>query len=79
MGMLGNLAKLGLAKKGFDPLMGARPMARVINNEIKKPLSKLLIAGPLKSGGEALVSVKDGALVVEPKEDKPLLLTDGSR
>jgi ATP-dependent Clp protease ATP-binding subunit ClpA len=63
-----------LAERGYDPLMGARPMARVINNEIKKPLSKLLIAGPLKDGGVAEVSVVDGGLVVAAKEPKQLLL-----
>lgn len=40
-----------LAKIGFDPLMGARPMARVIQDKIKKPLSRLMLFGDLKNGG----------------------------
>jgi ATP-dependent Clp protease ATP-binding subunit ClpA len=53
-----------LAEKGYDPAMGARPMARVINNDIKKPLSRLLITGNLRNGGEAVVDVVDGEFVV---------------
>jgi ATP-dependent Clp protease ATP-binding subunit ClpA len=70
-----------LADHGYEPAMGARPMSRLINNEIKKPLSKLLITGPLRSGGEAVVDIVDGSIVVtastSPKPD-PLLITDGS-
>jgi ATP-dependent Clp protease ATP-binding subunit ClpA len=40
-----------LIKKGFDPKMGARPLARVIENEIKKPLSREMLFGSLKNGG----------------------------
>lgn len=53
-----------LAEKGYDPKMGARPLARVIDNEIKKPLSRALIFGDLKRGGAALGSVLDGAFVL---------------
>ena len=40
-----------LVDKGFDPLMGARPLQRVIDNEIKKPLSRIMLFGSLKNGG----------------------------
>jgi ATP-dependent Clp protease ATP-binding subunit ClpA len=40
-----------LAEKGYDPLMGARPLARLIQEKIKKPLADLLLFGPLKHGG----------------------------
>ena len=40
-----------LVDKGFDPKMGARPMQRVIDNDIKKPMAKLLLFGELKDGG----------------------------
>ncbi|MCX7784004.1 MAG: AAA family ATPase [Meiothermus sp.] len=40
-----------LAEKGYDPLMGARPLARLIQEKIKKPLADLLLFGPLKNGG----------------------------
>lgn len=57
-----------LATKGYDPKMGARPLARVIHNEIKKPLSREMLFGKLKSGGTASVSVQDGALVIQYQE-----------
>ncbi|WP_299429104.1 AAA family ATPase, partial [uncultured Meiothermus sp.] len=40
-----------LAEKGYDGLMGARPLARLIQERIKKPLADLLLFGPLKNGG----------------------------
>ncbi|MCB0394552.1 MAG: ATP-dependent Clp protease ATP-binding subunit ClpA [Bdellovibrionales bacterium] len=46
-------------KKGYDPNYGARPMARVINDQIKKPLVNEIIDGDLKSGGKMKVSIKD--------------------
>jgi ATP-dependent Clp protease ATP-binding subunit ClpA len=53
-----------LTEKGYDPAMGARPMARVINNDIKKPLSRLLITGNLRNGGKAVVDAVEGEFVV---------------
>jgi ATPases with chaperone activity, ATP-binding subunit len=58
-------AKDWLADKGYNSTMGARPLARTIHENIKVPLSRLMILGRLKDGGEAVVSVKDGALCVE--------------
>jgi ATP-dependent Clp protease ATP-binding subunit ClpA len=55
--------------------MGARPMARVINNSIKKPLSKLLLAGPLSKGGTVVVDAKGDGLTLKAKKPAPLLLT----
>ena len=49
-----------LAKKGYDKLFGARPLARVIQEKIKKPLAEELLFGKLKSGGIVCVDVKDG-------------------
>jgi len=51
-----------LAEKGFDPAFGARPMARLIQNEIKKPLADQILFGPLKAGGNVRVEVRDGKL-----------------
>lgn len=65
-----------LMTKGYDPTMGARPMARLINNEIKKPLSRLLIMGPLKNGGAVEIDTRDGALVVEAKQVEAAVVTD---
>jgi ATP-dependent Clp protease ATP-binding subunit ClpA len=55
-------ARKWLADKGYDPEMGARPLARVIQNEVKKKLTDELLFGKLEHGGEALVDVKDGEL-----------------
>ena len=48
-------AKAWIAEKGYDPKMGARPMARVIQNEIKKPLANELLFGELANGGTVTV------------------------
>src|SRR5262249_6134086 len=55
-------ARNWLADKGFDPLFGARPMARLIQNEIKKGLADRILFGELKAGGEVDVVVVDGKL-----------------
>lgn len=54
-----------LAEAGYDPKMGARPLGRVIDNEIKKPLSRALIFGNLKHGGTAQGTVVDGKFVLD--------------
>jgi ATP-dependent Clp protease ATP-binding subunit ClpA len=59
---LSDEARSWLADKGFDPLFGARPMARLIQNEIKKALADRILFGDLKGGGEVTVGVKDGKL-----------------
>ena len=48
-----------LVEKGFDPKMGARPLARVIDNEIKRPLSRELLFGNLKSGGTVNITLTE--------------------
>jgi ATP-dependent Clp protease ATP-binding subunit ClpA len=48
-----------LAKKGFDPLMGARPMARLIQDMIRKALADELLFGRLVSGGKVTVELDD--------------------
>jgi ATP-dependent Clp protease ATP-binding subunit ClpA len=58
-------AREWLAETGYDKAMGARPMARLIQEKIKRPLADLILFGPLAShGGSVLVSVKDGELDV---------------
>jgi ATP-dependent Clp protease ATP-binding subunit ClpA len=72
-----------LADKGYDEKMGARPLGRVIQEEIKKPLAEELLFGKLAKGGVVKVSVKDGKLVLETEgpenprlsSKKPPLLT----
>lgn len=64
-----------LATKGYDKTMGARPLGRLIQNEIKKPLAEELLFGKLVAGGLVKVGLKDKALTfdVEPtvKVDTP--------
>ncbi|NOC43722.1 MULTISPECIES: ATP-dependent Clp protease ATP-binding subunit ClpA [Ruegeria] len=72
-----------LADKGYDDKMGARPLGRVIQEHIKKPLAEELLFGKLAKGGVVRVSVKKGELDLEilgPDQrrisgDKPPLLT----
>jgi ATP-dependent Clp protease ATP-binding subunit ClpA len=68
-----------LIEKGFDPKMGARPLQRVIDKEIKRDLAKMMLFGDLKGGGWVHVSVDEDKLVLiaKPKIAKvPLLTTD---
>jgi ATP-dependent Clp protease ATP-binding subunit ClpA len=51
-------ARAWLAQKGYDPKMGARPMARVIQNHIKKPLANELLFGELVAGGSVRIYVE---------------------
>ena len=52
-----------LAKKGFDPLMGARPMARLIQDTIRKALADELLFGRLSEGGEVTVDVDENEAI----------------
>ena len=54
-----------LVDKGFDPKMGARPLQRVIDKEIKRPLSKQILFGSLKKGGTVTIDYKDGDIVLD--------------
>jgi ATP-dependent Clp protease ATP-binding subunit ClpA len=54
-----------LAKNGFDELYGARPLARVIQEHIKKPLADEILFGKLVRGGHVRVELKDGKLVFD--------------
>ncbi len=63
-----------LAERGYDDRMGARPLARTIQEHIKKPLAEELLFGRLTKGGIAKVSVRDGGLVIDVEEiQKPKL------
>ncbi|MBN2752845.1 MAG: ATP-dependent Clp protease ATP-binding subunit ClpA [Rhodospirillaceae bacterium] len=55
-------ARVWLAEKGFDSAFGARPLARVIQDYVKKPLAEELLFGRLAHGGAVSVTVEDGAL-----------------
>jgi ATP-dependent Clp protease ATP-binding subunit ClpA len=51
-----------LAKKGYDPDMGARPLGRVIHDELKKPIGEELLFGKLEKGGSVDIDVVEGKL-----------------
>ena len=57
-------ARRWLAEHGFDPQMGARPMARVIQEKVKRALADELLFGKLADGGKVSLSVQDGELKV---------------
>jgi ATP-dependent Clp protease ATP-binding subunit ClpA len=54
-----------LVEKGFDPKMGARPLQRVIDNEIRRPLSRALLFGDLKNGGKFIIDVDDNKITAK--------------
>ena len=63
--------KDNLAKKGFDPLMGARPMARLIQDTIRKALADELLFGRLARGGKVTVDLDDAGEVKLVFEEEP--------
>ncbi len=65
-------ARRWLADHGFDVQMGARPMARVIQENVKRPLADELLFGKLSTGGRVYLSVKDGKLDVTVEADEKL-------
>ena len=67
-----NDARLWLAEHGYDEKMGARPMARLVQDKIKKPLAEKILFGDLAQGGEVDIDVEDGALVIEVPEAVPV-------
>src|SRR5918998_1696855 len=68
---LSSAAKEWLAERGYDPLYGARPLARVIQEHVKKPLAEELLFGRLAKGGAVKVGLKDGALAFDYIEAAP--------
>ncbi|MFN8694279.1 MAG: ATP-dependent Clp protease ATP-binding subunit ClpA [Holosporales bacterium] len=65
---LTNAARHWLGEKGYDPVLGARPLARVIQEHVKKPLANELLFGKLSNGGSVKVGVKDGKLTFAVEE-----------
>jgi ATP-dependent Clp protease ATP-binding subunit ClpA len=66
-------AKKWMANKGYDKAMGARPMARLIQEHLKKPLANELLFGELTQGGVAKVAVKKDKLVINYESKKELV------
>ena len=57
-----------LIEKGFDAKLGARPLARIIDEEIKKPLSRMILFGDLQDGGRVEVTVVDDKVKIDFKK-----------
>ena len=64
-------ARAWLAKKGFDPVFGARPLARVVQKEVRDPLTDQILFGALEHGGTATIAVEEDHLTFayEPKQN----------
>jgi len=60
--------KVYLAEKGYDKKMGARPMARLIQEELKKPLAEEILFGSLSKGGEVNINLRDEVIVFDFEE-----------
>ena len=66
-------ARTWLAVHGYDPQMGARPMTRLIQENIKKPLAEELLFGKLAEGGHIRITVKDDELAFDLKAKNELV------
>ena len=66
--VLDDSAAKWVADKGFDPAMGARPMQRIFDQNIKRPLSKEILFGKLINGGTALVKAVNDKIEIEYKD-----------
>lgn len=62
-------ARQWLAEHGYDEAMGARPMARLVQEELKKPLAEIILFGQLAQGGEINITVSEGKLKIEQEEE----------
>jgi ATP-dependent Clp protease ATP-binding subunit ClpB len=64
--LLTPVATAALASRGYDPLYGARPLKRLIQQEVETPIARLLVKGELHDGQTATVDAKDGRITVIP-------------
>lgn len=67
---ISDAARSWLAKNGYDPLMGARPMERLVQEKVKQPLAEKLLFGELQQGGEVAIDCQDDKLSFEKMSDK---------
>jgi ATP-dependent Clp protease ATP-binding subunit ClpA len=63
-------ARAWLAKNGYDEKMGARPMARLIQEKVKRPLAEELLFGKLAEGGQVIISEVNDELKFEYIKEK---------
>ena len=60
-----------LAERGYDPDFGARPLSRVLDDQLKRPLTELLLFGALQDGGRVVVEVQQGELELRAQAAPP--------
>ena len=73
---LSNAAKSWMAKDGFDPEYGARPLRRAVQRYIENPISNKLLSGDFKSGDTIVIDLKDNNIEIKKaKARKPVLVT----
>jgi ATP-dependent Clp protease ATP-binding subunit ClpB len=65
---LTDAAKEMIAREGFDPVYGARPLKRALQREVQNPLAVRILEGEFEDGDTVLVDVKDGATVFSVKK-----------
>jgi ATP-dependent Clp protease ATP-binding subunit ClpC len=58
-----------LSDKGFDPIYGARPLRRTIQNEVDDAMAEMLLEGKIKSGDTVAAAVDDGKIAIRVKRD----------
>ena len=73
---LSESAKEYLGEKGFDPVLGARPLRRLIQNEIEDQLSEELLAGSLGAGDVAFVDLEEGKIKITARSSAELVLEE---
>jgi len=64
-------ARTWLAVKGYDPVFGARPLARVIQKEVRDPLTDEVLFGKLEQGGTVTIGVRENGLTFEYEARTP--------
>lgn len=75
---LSDAARLWLAKEGFDPAFGARPLRRAIQKYVRSPLSVELLGGKYKDGVVVLVDVEDNKIIFKTEADSSEEITKKS-
>jgi ATP-dependent Clp protease ATP-binding subunit ClpB len=58
-------ARAWLAREGYDPVYGARPLKRVIQRALQNPLAEMILAGKVSDGSTVRVNVGEGGLAIE--------------
>ena len=73
---LSEAAKEYLGEKGFDPVLGARPLRRLIQNEVEDQLSEELLSGKLGAGDIAYIDIEEGAIKISAKSPAEIVLEE---